>query len=143
MTPSDRALYESKRVSVAELTARLDGVESLVTGLITGQARAVLRAIGPRDPARPLALYVGLLVEPYACLRDPAVRVVSGFFGPIERTARTAGLSIEYLPADFNGVERLTYLLRPRAVAALVSPPDDDGFCSFGLHAAATFGPFR
>jgi acyl-CoA hydrolase len=142
MTLSDQALYDSKRVSAAELATRLDGVESLVTGLVTGQARAVLRAIGRRDPARPLTLYVGLLVEPYPCLRDPAVRVVSGFFGPIERMARAAGFGVEFLPADFHGFERLTFALRPRAVAALVSPPDDDGFCSFGLHAGAVFGPF-
>lgn len=142
MSPSVRAIYESKRLAGAALAARLDAIESLATGLVTGQARAVLRAIAPRDPARPLALYLGLLVEPYPCLRDPAVRVVSGFFGPIERMARRVGLPIEFLPADFHGFERLTYELRPRAVAALVSPPDDDGFCSFGLHAGAVFGPF-
>ena len=142
MTAAHRALYDAKRVTPAELTGRLGGVESLVTGLLTGQARAVVRAIGPRDPARPLTLYVGLLVEPYACLRDPAVRVVSGFFGPIERMMRQAGLPVEFLPSDFQGFERLTLALRPRAVAASVSPPDDDGFCSFGLHAGAVFRPF-
>ncbi len=143
MTPADRALYESKHLASAALTARLDGVESLATGLITGQARAVLRALGRRDPARPLTLYVGLLVEPYACLRDPGVRVVSGFFGPIERMARQAGFPVEFLPSDFHGFERLTYGFRPGAVAAPVSPPDADGFCSFGLHGGAVFGPFR
>lgn len=142
MTRADRALYESKRLAGPALTARLDGVESLATGLITGQARAVLRAIGTRDPARPLTLWVGLLVEPYACLRDPGVRVVSGFFGPIERIARQAGFPIEFLPSDFHGFERLTYRLRPRAVAAPMSPPDDEGFCSFGLHGGAVSGPF-
>src|SRR5712671_7159877 len=125
MSPADQALYDSKRVSTAELTTRLDRVDSLVTGLLTGQARAVLRAIGPRDPARPLALYVGLLVEPYACLRDPAVRVISGFFGPIERMARQAGLPVEFLPSDFHGFERLTFRLRPQVVATPVSPPDE------------------
>ncbi len=142
MTPSDRACYESKRLAGAALAARLDTVESLATGLITGQARAVLRAIGRRDPARPLTLYLGLLVEAYACLRDPGVRVVSGFFGPIERMARTAGIPVEFLPSDFHGFERLTYRLRPRAVAAPVAPPDAEGFCSFGLHGGAVCGPF-
>lgn len=142
MTAADRATYEAKRLAGGVLTARLDRVDSLVTGLLTGQARAVLRAIGPRDPARPLALYVGLLVEAYACLRDPAVHVVSGFFGPIERMARQAGLPLEFLPSDFHGFERLTFRLRPEAVATPVSPPDDAGFCSFGLHAGAVFGPF-
>ncbi len=142
MRPGDRATYDAKRLDPGALARRLDRVDSLVTGLLTGQARAVLRAIGPRDPARPLSLYVGLLVEPYACLRDPGVHVVSGFFGPIERMARQAGLRIEFLPSDFHGLERLAFRLRPQAVATPVSPPDDDGFCSFGLHAGAAVGPF-
>lgn len=137
-----RALYESKRLAGAALTARLQSVESIATGLATGQARAVLRALTPRNAARPCVVYAGLLAEPYECLRDPNVRVVSGFFGPIERMAQAAGLTVDFLAADFHGFERVTHLLAPRAIAALVSPPDDEGFCSFGAHAGATYTPF-
>jgi acyl-CoA hydrolase len=56
--------------------------------------------------------------------------------------ARAAGLPIDFLAADFHGFERLTAELRPRAIAALVTPPDDEGFCSFGAHAGATARPF-
>lgn len=142
MTPALQALYDAKRTDRAGLTARLSEVDALATGLATGQARAVLRAIGPRDAAHPLTVYGGLLAEPYDFLRDPHVRTVSGFFGPIERMARATGFAVEFLPADFHGLERLTYELRPQAIAAVVTPPDDEGFCSFGLHAAATAGPF-
>ena len=143
MKPETQALYDARRVDLARLAARLVEVDAVATGLATGQARAVLRAIGPREPSRPLTVYGALLAEPYAFLRDPHVRVVSGFFGPIERMARQAGLGVEFLPADFHGLERLTRELRPAAVATIVTPPDDDGFCSFGVHAAATAGPFR
>ncbi len=143
MTPAIRQIYESKRLKPPALARRLADVESIATGLATGQARAVLRVIGARDPARPLTVYMGLLAEPYDFLRDPHVRTVSGFFGPIERMARATGFAVEFLPADFHGLERLTYELRPRAVAAVVTPPDDEGFCSFGVHAGATAGPFR
>lgn len=142
MRPAVREAYEAKRLSGAALGARLDGVESIVTGLLTGQARAVMRAIGPRDPRRPLAVYLGILVEPFAFLRDPAVRVVSGFFGPLERMGRAAGLPIEFLPADFQAFEKLTLALRPRAVAAPVTPPDDEGYCAFGLNSGSMFRPF-
>jgi acyl-CoA hydrolase len=142
MASAARATYEAKRLSAAELRARLDGVESIVTGLLTGQARGVLRAIGPRDPTRPLAVYLGILIEPFDFLRDPAVRVVSGFFGPIERMARAAGLPIEFLPADFQGFEKLTLALRPRVVAAPVAPPDEEGYCAFGLNSGSMFRPF-
>jgi acyl-CoA hydrolase len=138
-----RDLYAAKRLAGAELRARLADVESLATGLMTGQARTVLRALTPRDPARPLVVYAGILADAYDFLRDPAVRVVSGFFGPIERMARAAGLAVEFFPADFHGFERLTLgALRPRAVAALMSAPDAEGFCTFGLHAGAVARPF-
>jgi acyl-CoA hydrolase len=137
-----QALYERKRVGPADLRARLREVESLATGLLTGQARAVLRLVAPRDPGRPLTLHCALLAEPYAFLRDPQVRVVSGFFGPVERAARKAGLAVELLPADFRSLEQLALELRPRAVAVPVSPPDAEGFCSFGAHAGATARPF-
>jgi acyl-CoA hydrolase len=142
MASGVRATYEAKRVAAADLRARLDGVESIVTGLLTGQARGVMRAIGPRDPARPLTVYLGILIEPFDFLRDPAVRVVSGFFGPIERMARAAGLPVEFLPADFHGFEKLGLALEPRAVAALVAPPDEDGYCAFGLNSGSMFRPF-
>ncbi len=142
MPAAVRAAYDARRLAGDALTRRLDGVESIATGLLTGQARGVLRAFGPRAAGRPLTVYLGILIEPYALLRDPAVRVVSGFFGPIERMARRMGLPVEFLPADFHGFERLTLALRPRAIAALVSPPDDEGYCAFGLNSGATFRPF-
>jgi acyl-CoA hydrolase len=138
-----RDLYAAKRLAGEDLRARLADVESLATGLMTGQARTVLRALTPRDPARPIVVYAGILAEPYDFLRDPAVRVVSGFFGPVERMARAAGLAVEFFPADFHGFEQLTLAtLRPRAIAALMSAPDAEGFCTFGLHAGATARPF-
>src|SRR6266850_6999053 len=142
MTPALQALYDARRTDRTGLAKRLADVDAIATGFATGQARAVLRAIGPRDADHRLTVYAGLFAEPYDFLRDPHVRTVSGFFGPIERMARTAGLPIEFLPADFHGLERLTYELRPRAIAAVVTPPDAEGFCSFGVHAAATAGPF-
>jgi hypothetical protein len=53
----------------------------------------------------------------------PGVRVLSGFFGPIERMAREAGANIEYLPADFIGLEQLAAALKPRVVLAATTLP--------------------
>src|SRR5207249_7430942 len=89
-----------------------------------------------------VVLYTGLLLRPYALLQNPGVRVVSGFFGPIERMARAAGARVGYLPADFNDLERLGLRLKPRVVLAVTSPPDRDGWLSFGLQAAASYRPF-
>ena len=144
LAPALQSLYDARRVDREGLRARLATVGSLATGLATGQARAVLRALAPRAPAPPITVHSALLAEPYDCLRDPAVRHVSGFFGPIERMARAAGAAIEFLPVDFHGGARLFATGDPpQAIAVLVSPPDAEGYCSFGLHAGATCEPLR
>ena len=71
--------------------------------------------------------FTGLLTRPYQFLSGRGVRVMSGFFGPVERAARAAGAAVEYVAADFHGLERLAVRLRPRVVLAAVTPPDADG----------------
>jgi hypothetical protein len=56
----------------------------------------------------------------YSFLQNPAFKVVSGFFGPIERIARSSGARASYLAADFNGLERLAARLNPRVTLAAV-----------------------
>lgn len=116
--------------------------DTVLCGIATGQPVGILEALGQRQGLEEVLLYTGLLVRPYAFLQNPAVRVVSGFFGPIERAARELGTRVEYLPADFHGLERLALHMRPRVVVAPTTPPDGDGWLSFGLHAAATYRAF-
>jgi acyl-CoA hydrolase len=130
------------RVDAAGAAALIRSRDTVLCGLATGQAVAVLEALGRRSDLEEVVIYCGLLVRPYAWLTNPGVRVVSGFFGPIERMARGAGASVEYLPADFHGLERLALRMKPRAVLATTSLPDADGWLSFGLHAGATARPF-
>src|SRR5205823_1123767 len=99
-------------------------------------------AIGARPDLEYLTIVSGLLVRPYAFLGNPAVRLVSGFFGPVERAARQGGARVQYLPLDFHGLERLGLRAKPRVVLAVTSPPDCDGWLSFGLSAAASYRPF-
>ena len=111
-------------------------------GLVAGQPVGLLEAIGRRTDLEGVVLYLGLLTRPYAFLQNPGVKVVSGFFGPIERMARSAGARVSYLPADFNGLERLGLRLKPRVALAVTSPPDRDGWLSFGVQAGASYRPF-
>src|SRR5437762_617067 len=99
------------------------------------------RQSGRRD-LEDIVLYTGLLQRPYALVQNPAVRVVSGFFGPVERMARAAGARVSYLPADFEGLERLGLRLKPRVALAVTSAPDRDGWLSFGVQAGASYRPF-
>jgi acyl-CoA hydrolase len=126
-----------------EAAARLvEPRDTLAFGFVAGQPVGFLEALGARTDLVDVALFTGLLTRPFAFLRNPAVRVVSGFFGPIERMARAAGGRVTYLPADFIGLERLALRMKPRIVLAVTSPPDPEGWLSFGVHAGATYRAF-
>ena len=116
--------------------------DTLACGFVAGQPAGFLEAFGARTDLEDVVLHTGLLLRPYALLQNPAVRVVSGFFGPIERTARAAGGRVAYQPADFSGLERLGLRLRPRVVLAVTTAPDAGGWLSFGAHAGATYRTF-
>src|SRR5438067_10007988 len=116
--------------------------DTLLCGFVAGQPVGFLDALGTRDDLEDVVLYTGLLIRPFALLQNPGVRVVSGFFGPIERMARAAGARVSYLPADFTGLERLALRVKPRVALAVTTPPDRDGWLSFGVQAGASYRPF-
>jgi acyl-CoA hydrolase len=116
--------------------------DSLVCGFVSGQPAGFLEALGRRTDLDDVTLYTGLLSQPYSLLQNSKIRVVSGFFGPIERMARAAGARVSYLPADFNGLEYRALRLKPRVALAVTTPPDADGWLSFGIQAGASYRPF-
>ena len=116
--------------------------DTLACGFVAGQPAGFLDALGARTDLQDIVIYTGLLMRPYPFLQNPAVRVVSGFFGPIERMAREAGARVSYQPADFSALERLALRLKPRVVLAVTTPPDAEGWLSFGVHAGASYRPF-
>ena len=133
---------KSVQLDVAAAARLVRPRDAVIAGFAAGQPVGFLEALGARTDLEDVVLYTGLLLRPYALLQNPGVRVVSGFFGPIERMAHAAGARIGYLPADFNGLERLGLRLKPRVVLAVTSPPDRDGWLSFGLQAGANYRPF-
>jgi acyl-CoA hydrolase len=137
------SLLRSKLRSPAEAAALVRSEDTLAVPIATGQPADFLHALGERDDFQDLSIFGGLLIEPYGVLKRNGVRLVSGFFGPLERLLKADGARVEYLPADFLGWERYARLARPRVVASALSPMDERGFLSFGLHAGATFQAFR
>jgi acyl-CoA hydrolase len=131
--------YRRKLVNPRTAVDRLEREDTLAVPLATGQPAAFLAALGERTDWRNLVVFGGLLVEPYVFLQRPEIHFISGFFGPIERMHRAAGIEIDYLPADFIGWARYARLAAPRVVATAVAPMDERGFFSLGLHAGATF----
>ncbi len=135
-------MAKSERVSLSAAAGLVRPRDTLACGFVAGQPAGFLDALGARADLEDVVLYTGLLLQPYTLLQNPKIRVVSGFFGPIERMARAAGARVTYLPRDFNGLERVAERLRPRVVLAVTAPPDADGFLSFGVHAGASYRPF-
>jgi acyl-CoA hydrolase len=117
--------------------------DTIACGFVSGQPAGLLTALAGRTDLVDVTLYTGLLAEPYGgLLQTRGLRVVSAFFGPIERMARAMGAAVEFLPVDFHGLERLARWLRPRVMLAVTTPPDADGWMSFGLYAGASTVPF-
>jgi len=134
---------KGQRLDLAAATALVRARDRIACGFVSGQPAGFLGALATRTDLADVVLYTGLLSEPYGgLLQTPGLRVVSAFFGPIERMARTMGAHIEFLPVDFHGLERLARRLRPRVMLAVTTPPDADGWMSFGLYAGATTIPF-
>lgn len=132
----------SGKLTIDEAVARVRPRDTVASGLATGQAVGLLEALGKRSDLEYVRVYLGLMIAPYSFLLNPKVHVLSGFFGPIEREARSQGLNVEYVCEDFIGLERIALELKPRVVFAQTSMPDADGYLNFGAHAGATFRPF-
>lgn len=128
--------------TLAAAVALVQPRDTIVCGFVAGQPAGFLDALGKRGDLADVVLWTGLLSAPYALLQNPGVRVVSGFFGPIERMARAAGARVSYLSADFNGLEHRARRLAPRVALAVTTPPDADGWLSFGIQAGASYRPF-
>ncbi|MGH7289370.1 MAG: 4-hydroxybutyrate CoA-transferase, partial [Myxococcota bacterium] len=95
---------ESRKLDLDAAARLVRARDSLLCGFVAGQPAGFLEALGARTDLVDVVLYTGLLSRPYALLKNSGVRVVSGFFGPIERMARASGAPVSYLPADFSGL---------------------------------------
>lgn len=136
-------VYRTRLRSAAAAAALIRDADTLFLPLAPAQPAGLMRALGMRERFAELRVLCALLQERFPVLERPGVRVVSQFFGHVERELRRDGAPIEHLSSDFHGLELLARRLRPRVVATTVSPPDEDGYLSFGLHAGACEIPFR
>jgi acyl-CoA hydrolase len=142
MTAPIHAAYERALRTPRAAADLLRPQDSVAVPIATGQPAAFLAALGERQDWKDLVVFGGLLTEPYTVLQRPGVRLISGFYGPVERMLHGSGAAVDYLPADFLGWSRYARIAKPRVMATAVAPMDDRGFFSFGLHAGATYDAF-
>jgi acyl-CoA hydrolase len=125
-------------VEPQEAAAAIRPTDQLGIPLGPGHPNAVLHALGERQDWEDLLVSGALLTDLYTLFTLPGVRFLSGFFGPVERGYRDAGMAIEFVPADFRRFKPILEDLSPRVMATAASMPDADGFMSLSLHAGAT-----
>jgi acyl-CoA hydrolase len=135
--------YRDRLRTPDEAAALVRDVDDVLLPLAPAQPSGLLHALARRERFVELRLLGGLLQEPYEVLTRPGVRMLSGFFGVAERALRAAGVPIEHVSVDFHGIALLVRRMRPRVVATTVSPPDGEGYLSFGLHAGASAEALR
>jgi acyl-CoA hydrolase len=128
----------ARTLGAAEAAALVRDVDTLAVPLGPGQPGAFLHALGERDAFRELTVFAALLVDFYPLFTRPGVRLLSGFFGPVERMLRAQGHAVHFVPADFRRFAMLARRLAPRIMATAAAPPDRDGNLSLALHAGAT-----
>jgi acyl-CoA hydrolase len=137
-----RVLYQRKLHPLADAIGLIQPRDAIAAPIATGQPGAFLQALARRTDYEALTIFTGLLTDPYPVLQQPGVRLISGFFSPVERLLSANGVAVDYLPADFLGWERYALRAKPRVVASALAPMDEAGYLSFGLHAGATFNAF-
>jgi acyl-CoA hydrolase len=134
--------YRERLRSPEEAARLVRERDEIYLPLAPAQPAALLDALGRRERFAGLRVLCALLQERFPLLERPGVNVVSQFFGHVERELHNDGVAIDHLTSDFHGLELIARRTKPRVVATTVSPPDEDGFLSFGVHAGATIVPF-
>lgn len=129
-----------EELSAEDAAARLKTVDTLGIPLGPGQPPAFLRALGEREDWTDLRVYGALLAVLTELFSRPGVHYLSGFYGPLERGLRDAGVGIGFTPADFRRFGPLLERQAPRVMTTVATPPDADGWCSLSLHAGGTIG---
>ena len=126
-----------KICSALEAAARLKPIDTLALPLGPGVPSAFLDALGERDDWRELSVFAALLTQPHQLFTRPGVRLLSGFFGPVERALRAAGHDVHFVPGDFRRFAKIARGLAPRVMATSVAPAGEGGRLSLSLHAGA------
>ncbi len=127
-----------KTLTPIEAAALIRGDDELALPLGPGQPAALLHALGRREDFTALTVFAALLVDLFPLFARPHVRLLSGFYGPVERALAAAGHDIHFVPADFRRLSAIARRLGARVMATATAPPDADGLLSLSLHAGAT-----
>lgn len=132
-----------RRRTPEEAAALVRSGDTVAIPLAPAQPSAFLHALGSRRDLDSLTVIDSLASEAFPLFERPGVRVISGFWGSVERALCAAGRDVAFVPSDFRRYGRLIRRHEPRIVATLAAPPDARGCMSLGLHAGGTVEEIR
>jgi acyl-CoA hydrolase len=132
-----------QRTSPTGAAALVRPRDTLALPLGPGIPGAFLHALGERDDFAALTVSCGLLLDWFELFTRPGVRLLSGFYGPIERALHDGGHDVHFVPADFRRFTTVLEAFAPRVMATTAAPPDAGGWLSLSLHAGATLAELR
>jgi acyl-CoA hydrolase len=127
-----------QRLPLSGAAALVRPRDTLALPLGPGIPSAFLHALGARTDFEALTVSCGLLLDWFELFTRTGVRLLSGFYGPIERALRDSGHDVHFVPADFRRFTTVLEAFAPRVMATTAAPPDADGWVSLSLHAGAT-----
>lgn len=130
----------AKVLSAADAAALVRPTDTLGMPLGPGLPPDFIFALGERDDFEDLQVFAALLIDLFPLFLRPGVHYRSGFYSLAERILLDQGADIQFVPADFRRFTTIAERFKPRVVAGLATPPDGEGWCSFSLHAGATYG---
>jgi acyl-CoA hydrolase len=125
-------------LSATAAAALVRPTDTLAVPLGPGQPSAFLHALGERDDWIDLSVFGALLVDFFPLFTRKGVRLLSGFFGPVERILVAGGHAVHFVPSDFRRFAKLARSMAPRVMATAAALPDAQGLMSLSLHAGAT-----
>ncbi len=137
-----QSIYQSKKKTLDEFLKLLRPKDKISTSIAAGQPRTLLNALSDRNDWEDLQIFTGLCAFPYPIFTNPKVKVISGYYGPIERMLNEMGSSVSYLPLAFNAFEIFSKTFDSRVVMTTLSAMDEEGYLSFGVDAEAAYVPF-
>src|SRR4030095_1409954 len=135
-------IYESKLKTLDEFLSLIRPKDRICASIAAGQPRGLLNHLSNKKDLEDLRIFTGLCAFPYPLFAQPNVHVISGYYGPIDRTLNDMGANMAYVPLSFPAFELYAESFDPHATLTTLSSMDRDGYLSFGVDSEAAYLPF-
>lgn len=141
MTIDWRVRYQDKLLTASQAAGMVKSGQRVLTSVATTEPRYLIAALCERwRSLRDVEVFCSNTMQPYPWFeveRDNAFRLhanyLSGHLRPLYKDRRLDyDITTVYTPAKWREDGRESSMLEADVLFVMVSPPDDEGYCSFG-----------